>query len=285
MSQKGSIDDIKNLEAQKGSLIELTKTEEIKEIREKTENKQVIPEDSMGIDSKEEKDKMVNKVNKEIANLESLKKEYANKYEWKELQRKIIEVNGALMERHLVLDVIEQGSIEPILSKIDKEDDYLSKLKEEYKEKTSMGLRMPLSDVKLIKDIYSRINNLVELTQTEEVKKIQEKVVQRKEDSFIEGIPVNPADLLWIDRKTGKVMEEDTGRTLQLRGATFIDDPEHSQVILKGKSYGKEIQTELYFASFVGGEPFQFSQETVAEVAKRRNEMYHEQQLIQKERT
>ena len=30
-------------------------------------------------------------------------------------------------------------------------------------------------------------------------------------------------------------MEEDTGRTLHLKDAAFIEDPQHNQVILKGK--------------------------------------------------
>ncbi|OJG59364.1 hypothetical protein RV08_GL001104 [Enterococcus mundtii] len=89
---------------------------------------------------------------------------------------------------------------------------------------------------------------------------------------------------LWIDKKDGKVMEEDTGRTLSLKEAAFIEDPQHNQVILKGKSYGKEIQTALSSEEFALGNPFHFSQETVSEMAKRKNEIYHEQQMTQKER-
>lgn len=93
-----------------------------------------------------------------------------------------------------------------------------------------------------------------------------------------------PVGSLWIDKKDGKVMEEDTGRTLHLKDAAFIEDPQHNQVILKGKSYGKEIQTALPSEEFALGNPFRFSLETVSEVAKRKNEIYHEQQLSQKER-
>ncbi|BDP75377.1 hypothetical protein EfmAA96_31620 (plasmid) [Enterococcus faecium] len=52
----------------------------------------------------------------------------------------------------------------------------------------------------------------------------------------------------------------------------------------KGKSYGKEIQTALPSEEFALGNPFRFSLETVSEVAKRKNEIYYEQQLSQKER-
>lgn len=93
-----------------------------------------------------------------------------------------------------------------------------------------------------------------------------------------------PVGSLWIDKKDGKVLEEDTGRTLHLKDAAFIEDPQHNQVILKGKSYGKEIQTALPSEEFALGNPFRFSLETVSEVAKRKNEIYYEQQLSQKER-
>ncbi|RBS62186.1 hypothetical protein EB40_01654 [Enterococcus faecium] len=69
-----------------------------------------------------------------------------------------------------------------------------------------------------------------------------------------------------------------------LKDAAFIEDPQHNQVILKGKSYGKEIQTALPSEEFALGNPFRFSLETVSEVAKRKNEIYYEQQLSQKER-
>lgn len=75
---------------------------------------------------------------------------------------------------------------------------------------------------------------------------------------------------LWIDKKDGKVLEEDTGRTLHLKDAAFIEDTQHNQVILKGKSYGKEIQTALPSEEFALGNPFRFSLETVSEVAKRK---------------
>ncbi|VFA55663.1 Uncharacterised protein [Enterococcus hirae] len=73
-------------------------------------------------------------------------------------------------------------------------------------------------------------------------------------------------------------------------------------MILKGKSYGKEIQTALSSEEFALGTQFCFSQatlpseefalgtqfrfpiETVSEVAQRKNAIYHEQQLSQKER-
>ncbi len=76
---------------------------------------------------------------------------------------------------------------------------------------------------------------------------------------------------LTLDRQERrKVLEEDTGRTLHLKDAAFIEDTQHNQVILKGKSYGKEIQTALPSEEFALGNPFRFSLETVSEVAKRK---------------
>ncbi|MGM0252783.1 hypothetical protein IGJ99_000333 [Enterococcus sp. AZ095b] len=115
--------------------------------------------------------------------------------------------------------------------------------------------------------------------QPAEVKQEHKNTVETAEQKNI--VPVGS---LWIDKKDGKVMEEDTGRTLHLKDAAFIEDPQHNQVILKGKSYGKEIQTALPSEEFALGNPFRFSLETVSEVAKRKNEIYYEQQLSQKER-
>ncbi|EME7116130.1 hypothetical protein P5B26_001899 [Enterococcus faecium] len=115
--------------------------------------------------------------------------------------------------------------------------------------------------------------------QPAEVKQEHENTLETPENKNI--VPVGS---LWIDKKDGKVMEEDTGRTLHLKDAAFIEDPQHNQVILKGKSYGKEIQTALPSEEFALGNPFRFSLETVSEVAKRKNEIYYEQQLSQKER-
>lgn len=93
------------------------------------------------------------------------------------------------------------------------------------------------------------------------------------------------ADELWINMNSGKVMEENIGRTLRLQEATFIEDLQKEQVILKGKSYGKEIQTSLSSEEFALGTPFHFSQDTVKEIAKRKNEIFQVQQLKQLERS
>lgn len=116
--------------------------------------------------------------------------------------------------------------------------------------------------------------------QPAEVKQDEKNVVESAEQKTI--VPVGS---LWIDKKDGKVMEEDTGRTLHLKEAAFIEDPQHNQVILKGKSYGKEIQTVFPSEKFELGTQFRFSLETVSEIAKRKNEIYQEQQLNQAERT
>lgn len=97
--------------------------------------------------------------------------------------------------------------------------------------------------------------------------------------------PLIQADELWINMNSGKVMEENIGRTLRLQEATFIEDLQKEQVILKGKSYGKEIQTSLSSEEFALGTPFHFSQDTVKEIAKRKNEIFQVQQLKQLERS
>lgn len=97
--------------------------------------------------------------------------------------------------------------------------------------------------------------------------------------------PLIQADELWINMNSGKVIEENIGRTLRLQEATFIEDLEKEQVILKGKSYGKEIQTSLSSEEFALGTPFHFSQDTVKEIAKRKNEIFQVQQLKQLERS
>ncbi|HBM6420069.1 TPA: hypothetical protein LY760_002823, partial [Enterococcus faecium] len=84
--------------------------------------------------------------------------------------------------------------------------------------------------------------------QPAEVKQEHKNTVETAEQKNI--VPVGS---LWIDKKDGKVMEEDTGRTLHLKDAAFIEDPQHNQVILKGKSYGKEIQTALPSEEFALG--------------------------------
>lgn len=131
-----------------------------------------------------------------------------------------------------------------------------------------------------IQTISTEINHQRELEiQPTEVKQDHKNIVETVEPKNI--VPIGS---LWIDKKDGKVMEEDTGRTLHLKDAAFIEDPEHNQVILKGKSYGKEIQTALPSDEFALGNLFHFSQETLSEVAKRKNEIYYEQQMTQKER-
>lgn len=116
--------------------------------------------------------------------------------------------------------------------------------------------------------------------QPAEVKQDEKNVVETAEQKTIVFV-----GSLWIDKKDGKVMEEDIGRMLHLKDAAFIEDPQHNQVILKRKSYGKEIKTALPSEKFALGTQFRFSLETVSEVAKRKNEIYQEQQLNQVERT
>lgn len=131
-----------------------------------------------------------------------------------------------------------------------------------------------------IQAISTEINHQRELEiQPTEVKQTHENTIETLEQKNI--VPIGS---LWIDKKDGKVMEEDTGRTLHLKEAAFIEDPEHNQVVLKGNSYGKEIGTALPSEEFALGNQFRFSLETVSEVAKRKNEIYYEQQLSQKER-
>lgn len=144
---------------------------------------------------------------------------------------------------------------------------------------------------KIMNDVSRVANEFIQTISTEinhqREQEIQPTEVKQDHKNIVETVePKNivPIGSLWIDKKDGKVMEEDTGRTLHLKDAAFIEDPEHNQVILKGKSYGKEIQTALPSDEFALGNLFHFSQETVSEVAKRKNEIYYEQQMTQKER-
>ncbi|EPI05709.1 hypothetical protein D920_00008 [Enterococcus faecalis 13-SD-W-01] len=90
---------------------------------------------------------------------------------------------------------------------------------------------------------------------------------------------------LWIDKKDGRVMEEDTGRTLCLKEAAFVEDSKNGQVILTGKSYGKEVQTSLPSKDFALGTQFQFPKEVVEAGLQRKKEIYQEQHLKQVERS
>ncbi|MFS0969896.1 ImmA/IrrE family metallo-endopeptidase [Enterococcus thailandicus] len=94
-----------------------------------------------------------------------------------------------------------------------------------------------------------------------------------------------PVGNLWIDTKTGKVMEENTGPTLSLKESAFIEDPENNQVILKGKSYGKEIQTGMPSNEFALGMQFQFPKEVVNDGIQRKKNVYQQQHLQQIERS
>lgn len=146
---------------------------------------------------------------------------------------------------------------------------------------------------KIMNDVSRVANEFIQTISTEinqhrerepEIQPTEVKQGHKNTVETVEQKNIVPVGSLWIDKKDGKVMEEDTGRTLHLKDAAFIEDPKHNQVILKGKSYGKEIQTVLPSEEFALGNPFRFSKEIVSEVTKRKNEIYHEQQLSQKER-
>lgn len=146
---------------------------------------------------------------------------------------------------------------------------------------------------KIMNDV-SRVANEFIQTISKEINQYRERVpeiqqAEVKQDhknpvEMVEPKNVVPVGSLWIDKKDGKVLEEDTGRTLHLKEAAFIEDPQHNQVILKGKSYGKEIQTALSSEEFALGTQFCFSQATLADVEKRKKEMYHVQELKNVER-
>ncbi|MGG5325603.1 hypothetical protein IGJ83_003185 [Enterococcus pernyi] len=150
------------------------------------------------------------------------------------------------------------------------------------KEATERGKIM--NDVSRVANEFIQVISTEINQQRERGLEIQPAEVKLDHKKTVETKNVVPVGSLWIDKKDGKVMEEDTGRTLHLKDAAFIEDPEHNQVILKGKSYGKEIQTTLPSEEFALGNQFRFSLETVSEVAKRKNEIYYEQQMSQKER-
>ncbi|MCC4121556.1 ArdC-like ssDNA-binding domain-containing protein [Lactococcus lactis] len=146
---------------------------------------------------------------------------------------------------------------------------------------------------KIMNDVSRVANEFIQTISTEinqhrerepEIQPTEVKQGHKNTVETVEQKNIVPVGSLWIDKKDGKVMEEDTGRTLHLKEAAFIEDPHHNQVILKGKSYGKEIQTALSSEEFALGTQFCFSQATLADVEKRKKEMYHVQELKNVER-
>lgn len=112
----------------------------------------------------------------------------------------------------------------------------------------------------------------------------EKEVIEINKEQQLDLKPFITSDKLWIDVNNGEVNEVKNSNSICLKEAAFMEDTRNNQVILKGKSYGKEIQTVLPSEEFALGNPFRFSKEIVSEVTKRKNEIYHEQQLSQKER-
>jgi len=112
----------------------------------------------------------------------------------------------------------------------------------------------------------------------------EKEVIEINKEQQLDLKPFITYDKLWIDVNNGEVNEVKNSNSICLKEAEFMEDTRNNQVILKGKSYGKEIQTVLPSEEFALGNPFRFSKEIVSEVTKRKNEIYHEQQLSQKER-
>ena len=112
----------------------------------------------------------------------------------------------------------------------------------------------------------------------------EKEVIEINKEQQLDLKPFITSDKLWIDVNNGEVNEVKNSNSICLKEAAFMEDTRNNQVILKGKSYGKEIQTALLSEEFALGNPFRFSKEIVSEVTKRKNEIYHEQQLSQKER-
>ncbi len=109
-------------------------------------------------------------------------------------------------------------------------------------------------------------------------------VIEINKEQQLDLKPFITSDKLWIDVNSGEVNETKNSNSLCLKEVAFMEDTRNNQVILKGKSYGKEIQTALPSEEFALGTQFRFPIETVSEVAQRKNAIYHEQQLSQKER-
>lgn len=135
--------------------------------------------------------------------------------------------------------------------------------------------------------LYIISDNISQLYFTEglEVPSFNEKTMEKEVEKEAEKAPIIPIGTLWIDKKDGKVMEENTGRTLCLKEAAFVEDPKNGQVILTGKSYGKEVQTSLSSEEFALGTQFQFPKEVVEAGIQRKKEIYQEQHLKQVERS
>ncbi|PQH05385.1 hypothetical protein CUS45_06030 [Enterococcus faecium] len=194
-----------------------------------------------------------------------------------------VSTNAFLNTKELTMVSKEKGANQQLVFEFAIDDEDQSLLKELANLNYRVEVKTAKGDYQAIKAKVIKVSDdyfAVKLSHVpEEYIAMRLNVVETAEQKNI--VPVGS---LWIDKKDGKVLEEDTGRTLHLKDAAFIEDPQHNQVILKGKSYGKEIQTALPSEEFALGNPFRFSLETVSEVAKRKNEIYYEQQLSQKER-
>lgn len=89
---------------------------------------------------------------------------------------------------------------------------------------------------------------------------------------------------LWIDKKDGKVLDDDNGRSLTLKDASFTEDQEADVVLLKGKVYGKDVVTKLPSNEFALGTQFTFPEQVISEGEKRKSQLAHEAQNRQMDR-
>jgi len=87
---------------------------------------------------------------------------------------------------------------------------------------------------------------------------------------------------LWIDRTNGKVVEDDTGRTMPLKDGKYIQT--NDQVLLSGKAYNQKIETSLSTEKFYAGDAFRFPKDEVSKIYEDRKNMVFAEKQKQIER-
>ncbi|MFF6312476.1 ImmA/IrrE family metallo-endopeptidase, partial [Enterococcus faecium] len=83
-----------------------------------------------------------------------------------------------------------------------------------------------MNDVSRVANEFIQVISMEINQQRERGLEIQPAEVKQDHKNTVETKNVVPVGSLWIDKKDGKVMEEDTGRTLHLKDAAFVEDPE-----------------------------------------------------------
>lgn len=105
--------------------------------------------------------------------------------------------------------------------------------------------------------------------------------MESSRDHGVEVIPVEGTT--WINRNTGRVSHDDTGRCLPLKDGKYIKTQD--QVELSGKVFNREVSTSLSKDHFFSGYPFYFPKEQINQIQNERKNIVAAEQHNQLERT